>query len=219
MSEERCSVREAAQGCLPTELPDESVLMPLWLTATKTSLKTMRAILCHESGDVIEIPPPHSPPTHQCIFPMISQLRGYIFPVRRKRSGHEAQACICNHMHKNHEQEAMFVNVDFKSCDFFTPSHSNESRTVSHVLQPRDAAKCWCLFRISGKYWHMIREITQFLFPPQLKVNIMRVCSCHMMSGKINYWEVVSICIHHQWVFLWSSFFVPIKQPLPLVTP
>lgn len=48
--------------CLPTERPDESTLMPLWLTATTTSLKTMRAIHCHEYGDVIEIPP--SPPTH-----------------------------------------------------------------------------------------------------------------------------------------------------------
>lgn len=102
--------------CLPPERPDESTLMPLWLTATTTSLKTMRAIHCHEYGDAIEIPPhPSTHPPHPCIFPMKSQLRGCIFPVRRKRSGHEALACI---LQNKRPCLWMLVSVKTRSCDF-----------------------------------------------------------------------------------------------------
>lgn len=55
----------------------------------------MNPIHCSEYGDIIEIPP-----SLPCVFRMISQLRGYIFPVRQKWSDHKAQACICHHMHK-----------------------------------------------------------------------------------------------------------------------
>lgn len=63
----------------------------------------MSAIHCNEYGDVTEISLP------PCIFPMMSQLGGYIFPVRRKWCGHKAQACICNHMHKITNKRDVFL--------------------------------------------------------------------------------------------------------------